>query len=74
MSEKEIKDIGSLKQAIIDYIYACITAIIPCEHNWELLSDKKVTSKLNTDYWYTEWTYRCKKCGLKNFLTDENEK
>ena len=51
-----------MKQAIINYINSKAEKNKPCKHDWELLETNEWVSKLNPNYKYTQWIYRCKKC------------
>ena len=59
-----------MKEAIINYINARAEKVRPCKHNWELLNKREMENRFNK-YTWTEWTYRCEKCGEKNFIDNQ---
>ena len=62
-----------MKKAIINYINAIAEKLRPCKHDWELISKRKANLTINPNYVWTEWTYRCRKCGEKNFIKNEED-
>lgn len=61
-----------IKKAIANYINARAEKIRPCEHDWELLTKGNFSNGMsNVNYSWTEWVYRCKKCGARNFIKSD---
>lgn len=54
---------------LINYIRSCF-----CKHEWECLQKEvKVWDKFNDKYpSHYEWVYRCKKCGCKNVIKNQD--
>lgn len=61
-----------MKEAIINYINALADRNRPCVHDWELLMKREASLKMNPDYRWHKWTYRCKKCGDKNIIDEDD--
>ena len=59
-------------ESIKNYINARADSIRPCEHEWELLDKVKMSNKLNTDYSWYEYLYRCKKCCESKKISGNN--
>jgi hypothetical protein len=65
---------GMIKEAIANYINAKSERIRPCQHDWELIHRAEKSYHINPLNGFTEWTYRCKKCGKKNYINSEETK
>jgi len=57
----------TLRQAIIEWILSKKS----CEHDWEQLEAKRIGNKINPDYKWNEYLYRCKKCCEARKITGE---
>ena len=55
-----------IKQAIEKYINVLAENKKKCVHDWELMSKKDIVIN-DKDVGIRVWTYRCKKCGWRNW-------
>lgn len=58
-----------IREAIANYINAKALAVKGCEHDWEKLFERTMTSRINPGNEWEEFTYRCKKCCVSKIIS-----